>query len=180
MGYCYFVHVYTCTFHVHVHKHVHVHTCLMYICVHYLLIGYCCYFPITGVPYFSRLLPNEVLVHIFSFLRERELCRLEQVCKAFQQIASLETLWYNQSHYFRSFPLSFICCILFQERPISKSVPNGICIFTSNYFKLESERPKTAHMEAAVFSYGMCTSYTMYMYCTYMSTYTLTVHVFMR
>ena len=43
--------------------------------------------------YFSKSLPNEVLVHIFSFLREKELCRIEQVCKTFQQIALLESLW---------------------------------------------------------------------------------------
>ncbi|XP_064394782.1 F-box only protein 11-like isoform X1 [Halichondria panicea] len=50
------------------------------------------------LPYFNEYLPTEVLVHIFSFLRERDLCRIGQVCQRFRQISNLESLWKNLFH----------------------------------------------------------------------------------
>jgi len=47
------------------------------------------------VPYFQECLPTEVLVHIFSFLRERDLCSVGQVCQRFYEISNLEPLWRN-------------------------------------------------------------------------------------
>ncbi len=55
-------------------------------------------FPHTVLPYFNEYLPTEVLVHIFSFLRERDLCRIGQVCQRFRQISNLESLWKNLFH----------------------------------------------------------------------------------
>ena len=49
--------------------------------------------PPTVVPYFQECLPTEVLVHIFSFLRERDLCSVGQVCQRFYEISNLEPLW---------------------------------------------------------------------------------------
>ena len=49
----------------------------------------------TVLPYFNEYLPTEVLVHIFSFLRERDLCRIGHVCQRFRQISNLDSLWKN-------------------------------------------------------------------------------------
>ena len=43
--------------------------------------------------YFHERLPSEVLQYIFSFLRERDLVSISQVCRRFHQIASTDKLW---------------------------------------------------------------------------------------
>ena len=48
-----------------------------------------------SVSYFHEYLPTEVLVHIFSYLKERELSRIGQVCRRFHEISNLESLWKN-------------------------------------------------------------------------------------
>ena len=48
----------------------------------------------SPVPYFQEVLPTEVLVHMFTYLRERDLCVVAQVCRRLKEIASLESLWY--------------------------------------------------------------------------------------
>lgn len=47
------------------------------------------------VPYFQEVLPAEVLVHIFSLLRETDLCHVARVCRRFHEISNLESLWRN-------------------------------------------------------------------------------------
>jgi len=48
---------------------------------------------VTGSPYLQELLPLELLLYIFSFLRERDLCHVAQVCHRFNTIANDRTLW---------------------------------------------------------------------------------------
>lgn len=50
------------------------------------------------VPYFQDYLPTEVLVYIFSFLREADLCNIGQVCQRFNEISNLKSLWRNLFH----------------------------------------------------------------------------------
>ena len=47
----------------------------------------------TGSPYLQELLPLELLLYIFSFLRERDLCHVAQVCHRFNVVANDKTLW---------------------------------------------------------------------------------------
>jgi F-box protein 11 len=50
----------------------------------------------TAIPaahYLQYELPDEVLLVIFSYLLEQDLCRVSQVCKRFQAIASDTKLW---------------------------------------------------------------------------------------
>ena len=49
--------------------------------------------PYAVLPYFNELLSAEILVHIFSYLREGDLVRISMVCRKFHQIASMESLW---------------------------------------------------------------------------------------
>ena len=56
------------------------HTCLMYTVT-------------IGSPYLQELLPLELLLYIFSFLRERDLCHVAQVCHRFSAVANDKTLW---------------------------------------------------------------------------------------
>lgn len=44
--------------------------------------------------YLQYELPDEVLLTIFSYLLEQDLCRISQVCKRFQTIANDNELWY--------------------------------------------------------------------------------------
>lgn len=46
-----------------------------------------------AILYFQEVLPTEVLVHMFSYLRERDLCAVAQVCRRFKEVAGLESLW---------------------------------------------------------------------------------------
>jgi hypothetical protein len=50
------------------------------------------------LPYLQERVPTEVLVHIFSFLRERELSRVSQVCRRFREVGELQSLWRNLFH----------------------------------------------------------------------------------
>lgn len=43
--------------------------------------------------YLQYELPDEVLLTIFSYLLEQDLCRIGQVCKRFQTIANDNELW---------------------------------------------------------------------------------------
>jgi hypothetical protein len=43
-------------------------------------------------------LPNEVLVQIFSYLRENDLINISKACRRFNQIGSLDSLWKNLFH----------------------------------------------------------------------------------
>ena len=43
-------------------------------------------------------LPNEVLVQIFSYLRENDLINISKVCRRFNQIGGLDSLWKNLFH----------------------------------------------------------------------------------
>ncbi|XP_065895613.1 F-box only protein 11-like isoform X3 [Dysidea avara] len=50
----------------------------------------------TGQPYLDQLLPVELLLVIFSFLRERDLCHVMLVCQQFNNVANDSydtTLW---------------------------------------------------------------------------------------
>ncbi|XP_039281537.1 F-box only protein 11, partial [Nilaparvata lugens] len=48
--------------------------------------------------YLQYELPDEVLLTIFGYLLEQDLCRLSQVCKRFQGIANDNELWKNLYH----------------------------------------------------------------------------------
>ena len=48
---------------------------------------------IIGCPYLQELLPLELLLHIFAFLRERDLCHVAQVCHRFNVVANDKSLW---------------------------------------------------------------------------------------
>ena len=43
-------------------------------------------------------LPNEVLVQIFSYLRENDLINISKACRRFNQIGNLDSLWKNLFH----------------------------------------------------------------------------------
>lgn len=44
------------------------------------------------------VLPTEVLVKIFSYLRENDLISVSMVCQRFNQIGNLDSLWKNLFH----------------------------------------------------------------------------------
>lgn len=48
----------------------------------------------VGGRYLQEDLPDEVLLKIFSYLLEFDLCRASKVCKRFQTIANDVELWY--------------------------------------------------------------------------------------
>src|SRR5207249_2044811 len=45
--------------------------------------------------YLQHELPDEVLLTVFSYVLERDLCRVSQVCKRFQSICNDTELWKN-------------------------------------------------------------------------------------
>lgn len=47
----------------------------------------------SAAHYLQYELPDEVLICIFSYLFEKDLCRVSQVCKRFQSIANDTELW---------------------------------------------------------------------------------------
>jgi len=47
----------------------------------------------TAAHYLQHELPDEVLICIFSYLLEMDLCQVSQVCKRFQAIANDNELW---------------------------------------------------------------------------------------
>lgn len=47
----------------------------------------------TAAHYLQHELPDEVLLTIFNYLLEQDLCRVSQVCKRFQNIANDTELW---------------------------------------------------------------------------------------
>ncbi|XP_065895616.1 F-box only protein 11-like [Dysidea avara] len=47
----------------------------------------------SSQPYLDQLLPVELLLVIFSFLRERDLCHVMFVCQQFNNVANDTTLW---------------------------------------------------------------------------------------
>ena len=51
-----------------------------------------------GVRYMQEVVPTEVLVHIFSYLRENDLINVGKVCRRFNQIGNLDSLWKNLFH----------------------------------------------------------------------------------
>ncbi|XP_049829752.1 F-box only protein 11 isoform X1 [Schistocerca gregaria] len=61
----------------------------------------------SAAHYLQYELPDEVLLTIFSYLLEQDLCRVSQVCKRFQTIANDNELWKNlyQSVYEYDLPL---------------------------------------------------------------------------
>lgn len=59
-----------------------------------------------GLPYLQERVPTEVLVHIFSFLRERELTRVIMVCRRFREVGELPSLWFVTSPLSLSLPPS--------------------------------------------------------------------------
>ena len=48
----------------------------------------------SAAHYLQYELPDEVLICIFSYLFEQDLCRVSQVCKRFQSIANDTELWW--------------------------------------------------------------------------------------
>jgi F-box protein 11 len=48
---------------------------------------------ISAAHYLQYELPAEVLLVIFGYLLEQDLCRVSQVCKRFQAIANDTKLW---------------------------------------------------------------------------------------
>lgn len=38
-------------------------------------------------------IPNEILLHIFRYLLDRDLCTISLVCRSFQVIANLDEIW---------------------------------------------------------------------------------------
>lgn len=47
----------------------------------------------TAAHYLQYELPDEVLLTIFNYLLELDLCRVSQVCKRFQAIANDTEIW---------------------------------------------------------------------------------------
>lgn len=45
--------------------------------------------------YMQEIVPTEVLVQIFSHLRENDLISVSKVCRRFNQIGNLDSLWKN-------------------------------------------------------------------------------------
>lgn len=50
----------------------------------------------TAAQYLLYELPDEVLLTIFSYLYEQDLCRISQVCKRFFKISNDCELWYEK------------------------------------------------------------------------------------
>lgn len=49
----------------------------------------------SAAQYLQYELPDEVLLTIFSYLKEKDLCRIAQVCKRFANISNDCKLWYG-------------------------------------------------------------------------------------
>ncbi|KIC76876.1 hypothetical protein DB41_EB00010 [Neochlamydia sp. TUME1] len=62
---------------------------------------------ITEAPPSIKTIPEELIVHIFSFLSPKELVNAQQVCKHWKKIGDEETLWkrHYQQH-FKDEPLN--------------------------------------------------------------------------
>ncbi|BBI17350.1 F-box protein [Neochlamydia sp. S13] len=56
---------------------------------------------ITESPPSIKTIPEELIVHIFSFLSPKELVNAQQVCKRWKRIGDEETLWkrHHQQHF---------------------------------------------------------------------------------
>nr|NGY95482.1 hypothetical protein [Neochlamydia sp. AcF84] len=56
---------------------------------------------ITEAPPSIKTIPEELIVHIFSFLSPKELVNAQQVCKHWKKIGDEETLWkrHHQQHF---------------------------------------------------------------------------------
>ena len=65
--------------------------------------------PFAVLPYFNELLSAEILVHIFSYLREGDLVQISMVCRKFHQIASMESLWWAKDAQSVIHASMFIC-----------------------------------------------------------------------
>ncbi|KIC76886.1 hypothetical protein DB41_DZ00080 [Neochlamydia sp. TUME1] len=67
---------------------------------------------ITEAPPSIKTIPEEVIVHIFSFLSPKELVNAQQVCKHWKRIGNEETLWkrHHQQH-FKDKPLHISFCL---------------------------------------------------------------------
>lgn len=61
-----------------------------------------------GAQYLQEEMPDEVLIKIFSYLYEYDLCRAACVCKRFKAIADDPGLWYVKI-YFHSILLFPLC-----------------------------------------------------------------------
>jgi hypothetical protein len=64
--------------------------------IQHVLLSYVCVLggsAISAAHYLQYELPDEVLLAIFSYLLEQDLCRVSQVCKRFQAIANDTKLW---------------------------------------------------------------------------------------
>lgn len=82
----------------------------------------------SAAQYLQYELPDEVLLVIFSYLLEQDLCRLAQVCKRFNTIANDTELWKRlyQSVFEYDLPLfnPEICKFVF-EKPEESEYPNA-------------------------------------------------------
>jgi hypothetical protein len=67
---------------------------------------------ITEAPPSIKTIPEELIVHIFSFLSPKELVNAQQVCKHWKKIGDEETLWkrHHQQH-FKDEPLHISFCL---------------------------------------------------------------------
>jgi len=48
----------------------------------------------VAAQYLLHDLPDEVILLVFSYLMEKDLCRVSQVCRRFRSIANDVELWY--------------------------------------------------------------------------------------
>ncbi|KIC74232.1 hypothetical protein DB41_IR00020 [Neochlamydia sp. TUME1] len=76
---------------------------------------------ITEAPPSIKTIPEELIVHIFSFLSPQELVDAQQVCKRWRRIGDEETLWKRHHHqHFKDKPL-YISLFLRKARTFRNS-----------------------------------------------------------
>lgn len=68
------------------------HCLYMYMYTHIIYFSSACC-ATSAAHYLQYELPDEVLLTIFGYLYEQDLCRVSQVCKRFQTIANDTELW---------------------------------------------------------------------------------------
>jgi len=94
--------------------------------VYLLTYMYTYYYIHTVLPYFNEYLPTEVLVHIFSFLRERDLCHIGQVCVRFRQISNLDSLWKNLFRRIFEMPEAYSLPKELSDQPTNTSIDESM------------------------------------------------------
>ena len=74
-------------------------------------------------------LPNELILHIVSFLNLKEIIKCGQVSKRIRSICSDETIWQKVNLYNKIVPVNFLICLIGNKCKYLSLLKSKICIF---------------------------------------------------